>query len=406
MTSAIRAVVAVIMVLTCGAASPALAKAKAKRKPAPVVQVTPKPDPGFLARDAFYSGEIERAYPMAVEAGERWVAGLAAYRLQNYTDAFSRFQSVAEDAAEDSWTRAGAAYWAARAAVAAGFDALEKPYLQMAAERPWTFYGMIAERQLGLSPTVTFTHPVAPPDVRLAEAGDFLAQLIRVASTETAAAGQMEPIADIDGFRPGDYPSPDLAPQGGFTIDPALVYALVRQESRFNPLAISSAGAVGLMQLLPSSAAYIAGDDKLNDRALLQDGPLNLRLGQDYLTYLSQSLVGDNMLLVIAAYNGGPGAVQKTYERVGRDADPLMLIESLPAKETREYVEKVMAGYWIYRRQFGQDTPSLDALAKGGQSITLAYDRLNGGSNVQTAAAQPAKGVRVETTASAVAGLF
>ena len=55
-------------------------------------------------------------------------------------------------------------------------------------ERPWTFYGMIAERQLGLSPTVTFTHPVAPPDVRLAEAGDLLAQLIRVASTETAAA--------------------------------------------------------------------------------------------------------------------------------------------------------------------------------------------------------------------------
>jgi len=407
MTSAIRAIVAVIMVLTCGAASPALAKAKAKRKPAPVVQVTPKPDAGFLARDAFYSGEIERAYPMAVEAGERWVAGLAAYRLQNYTDAFSRFQSVAEDAAEDSWTRAGAAYWAARAAVAAGLDALERPYLQMAADRPWTFYGMIAERQLGLSPTVTFTQPVVAPDVRLAEAGDLLAQLIRVSSTEAAATGEMAPIADIDGFRPADYPSPDLAPQGGFTIDPALVYALVRQESRFNPLAVSSAGAVGLMQVLPSSAAYITGDDKLNDRTLLQDSALNLRLGQDYLTYLSQSLVGDNMLLIVAAYNGGPGAVQKTYDRVGRDADPLMLIESLPAKETREYVEKVMAGYWIYRRQFGQDTPSLDALASGaGERISLAYDRLNSPSNVQTASAEPAKGVRVETTATAVASLF
>lgn len=405
MTSAIRAVAAVIMVLACGATSPALA-AKAKRKSAPVAVVTPKPDPGFLARDAFYSGEVERAYPMAVEAGERWVAGLAAYRLQNYTDAFTRFQAVAEDAAEDSWTRAGAAYWAARAAVAAGLDSLERPYLQIAAERPWTFYGMIAERQLGLTPTVTFAHPVVAPDVRLAEAGDFLAQLIRVSSTQTATAGEMAPIADIDGFRPADYPSPDLAPQGGFTIDPALVYALVRQESRFNPMAISSAGAVGLMQVLPSSAAYIAGDDKLNDRGLLQDGALNLRIGQDYLTYLSQSLVGDNMLLVIAAYNGGPGAVQKTYDRVGRDADPLMLIESLPAKETRDYVEKVMAGYWIYRRQFGQDTPSLDALAGGAQRISLAYDRLNSPANVQTASAQPAKGVRVEATATAVASLF
>jgi soluble lytic murein transglycosylase-like protein len=406
MTSAIRAVVAVIMVLTCGATSPALAKAKARHKPAAVAVVTPKPDPGFLARDAFYSGDIERAYPMAVEAGERWVAGLAAYRLQNYSDAFNRFQSVAEDVAEDSWTRAGAAYWAARAAVAAGFDELERPYLQIAADRPWTFYGMIAERQLGLAPTVTFAHPVVAPDVRLAEAGDFLAQLIRVASTETAATGEMAPIADIDGFRPADYPSPDLAPQGGFTIDPALIYALVRQESRFNPLVISSAGAVGLMQVLPSSAAFIAGDDKLNDRTVLQDGALNLRLGQDYLTYLSQGVVGDNMLLVIAAYNGGPGAVQKTYERVGRDADPLMLIESLPAKETRDYVEKVMAGYWIYRREFGEDTPSLDALADGAQPITLAYDRLHSPSNIQTAAAEPAKGVRVETTATAVAGLF
>lgn len=407
MTSAIRAVVAVIMVLTCGVSSPALAaRTKVRHKPAPVAVVTPKPDPGFLARDAFYSGDVERAYPMAVEAGERWVAGLAAYRLQNYSDAFARFQSVAEDAAEDSWTRAGAAYWAARAAVAAGLDAFERPYLQMAADRPWTFYGMIAERQLGLAPTVTFTHPLVAPDVRLAEAGDVLAQLIRVASTETAAAGEMAPIADIDGFRPADYPSPDLAPLGGFTIDPALVYALVRQESRFNPLAVSAAGAVGLMQVLPSSAAFIAGDDRLNDRTLLQDEALNLRLGQDYLTYLSQGLVGDNMLLVVAAYNGGPGAVQKTYERVGRDADPLMLIESLPAKETREYVEKVMAGYWIYRREFGEDTPSLDALAAGATPISLAFDRLNSGSNLQTASAQPTKGVRVEAANATVASLF
>ena len=65
-----------------------------------------------------------------------------------------------------------------------------------------------------------------------------------------------------------------------------------------------------------------------------------------------------------------------------------------------------MAGYWIYRRQFGQDTPSLDAIASGAQRISLAYDRLNSPSNIQTAAAQPAKGVRVETTVATVASLF
>ena len=61
-----------------------------------------------------------------------------------------------------------------------------------------------------------------------------------------------------------------------------------------------------------------------------------------------------------------------------------MLIESLPAKETRDYVEKVVAGYWIYRRQFGQDTPSLAALASGTRGVGLTYDGpLNPGSGVQ-----------------------
>lgn len=409
MTSAIRAVLAVALVLGCGMPATALAakaKAKAKPKPAAVVIVKPKPDPGFLARDAFYSGEIERAYPMAVEAGERWVAGLAAWRLQNYMDAYQQFQAVANDDAEDSWIRAASAFWAARSAVAAGLYELERPYLRLAADRPWTFYGMIAERQLGLDPAVTFSQPVVAPDVRLAEANDPMAQLIRTSTADPYAG--MSPVPYVDGFRQSDYPVPDLAPQGGYTVDPALVYAIVRQESRFNPLALSPVGAVGLMQMMPSTATFMTGDDRLKDKTLLQDGSLNLRLGQDYMTYLSNTLVGDNMMLIVAAYNGGPGAVQKIYERVGRDADPLLLIESLPAKETREYVEKVMTGYWIYRRQFGQDTPSLDALAMGGQRITMDFDRVNTSASVQQAtAARPAKAptVRVETAAAAV-GLF
>jgi len=401
LTSALRVAMALVVMLAVAAPAPAEARKLKRKKPvAARMVVKPKPDPGFLARDAYYSGEVEKAYPMAVAAGERWVAGLAAYRLQNYLDAFQRFQSVAEDLAEDSWTRSGAAYWAARSATAAGLDALEIPYLQMAAALPHTFYGMIAERQLGVQVTAA-SHPRS-------DGFDPLGQIIRVANDFTSlnaiganpAEGTMAPIPDgyVAVGPSGNYPIPPLDPLYGFTIDQALVYAVVHQESRFNPVAGSPAGAVGLMQLMPATAAFLTGDDTLRrDRTLLHDPQLNLRLGQDYMNYLANGLVGDNLLMVIAGYNGGPGAVQKVYDRVGRFADPLMQIESLPAKETREYVEKVMAGYWIYSRQFGHATPTLDALAAGAQTISLRQPSQN--------AAASLTGPQQEAAASA-AGLF
>ena len=413
MTSTMRALLAALVVLSIGVpAAPALAaksksavsskaKTKAKSKShkhgkaiqSVRVRIAPLPDPGFLARDAYYSGDIEKAYPLAVSAGERWVAALCAYRLNNYGDAFQRFQSVADDVTEDAWVRSGAAFWAARAAVAAGLTDQENAYLRLAASMPWTFYGMVAEAQLGLPPVVTFAQTVVSPDVQVAETGDLVAQLIRASgpSAEALATGEMSPIADIRGFNPSHYPTPLLAPVGGFTVDPALVYALIRQESRFNPDVVSPAGAVGLMQLMPATAAITSGDDSYRtDRDLLRDPQVNVRLGQDYIAKLASSLVGDDMMMVIAAYNGGPGAVAKTVDRVGFGADPMLLIESLPAKETREYVEKVMAGYWIYRRQFGQPTPSLEAIAGGVKRVSINYDRSHPARTVEQAQLVPA----------------
>lgn len=417
-----RAVLAALVVLSVGApAAPVLAakakpaasskaktkaKSKSKTRSRKVVRVrvVAPPDPGFIARDAYYSGDVEKAYPLAIEAGERWVAALAAYRLNNFTDAFQRFQSVADDLNEDAWTRSGAAFWAARSAVSAGVTEQESPYLKLAASMPWTFYGMVAEAQLGLDPVVSFAQTVLSPDIQMAEAGDLVAQLIRTSSplADAALIEAMAPIADIRGFNPSHYPAPLLAPLGGFTVDPALVYALIRQESRFNADAMSPVGAVGLMQLMPATAAITAGDDRFkSDRALLREPTMNMKLGQDYLNMLAGNLVGDDMLMVVAAYNGGPGAVTKTMDRVGWGADPLMLIESLPAKETRDYVEKVMAGYWIYRRQFGQQTPSLDALATGVKRVSINYDRSHPAPSVEQVSL-PAKAASVTETA----GLF
>lgn len=182
-------------------------------------------------------------------------------------------------------------------------------------------------------------------------------------------------------YRAEPYDVPDLYPDGGFTLDKALVYALVRQESRFNPYAYSHAGAVGLMQVLPTSAAEAAGDDHLLYNIMpLFDPPVNLRVGQDYMTWLMQRGLGGgdesfDLFRVIAAYNGGAGAVIKTRKRMEPDADALLFMESLPAKETREYVEKVAFGYWTYRRMWGQSTPTLDQAAKYDRLVDLRSDR-------------------------------
>ena len=164
-------------------------------------------------------------------------------------------------------------------------------------------------------------------------------------------------------FNPDDYPTPKLEPEGGFTLDKALVYAVVRQESRFDPYVVSGSGAIGLMQLMPPSAAEAAGDDHIMANALpLFDAATNLRIGQDYLDKLVQQFAHGDIMGAVAAYNGGPGALLRAQQNVGVN-DPLLIVESMPAAQTRDYVEKVMAGYWIYRRMFGEGNRAIDAVA-------------------------------------------
>jgi soluble lytic murein transglycosylase-like protein len=299
------------------------------------------PDAG-AARDAYYRGDVEKAFELAPLAGERWIAGLAAYRLQKFPEARAFFETVANDMTEDAWLRSAGAFWAARSAAQAGDSASALPYLRMAAMSPTTFYGMIAQRQLALT----------------------TGGLVQLASLSGGYWG-----AD-------DHPTPELFPAGGFTLDKALVYAIVRQESRFNQYAVSPAGAVGLMQLMPAAAAYASGDDGMKTNVIpLFDAPTNLRLGQDYFKWLLEAGVGDHdMLKAVAAYNGGPGTLQKTMTKVGSN-DSLLIIESLPSRETRNYVEQVMASYWTYRRKFGSSTPSLDALASGARYIDYRLDQ-------------------------------
>lgn len=403
------------------------ARAAAPKAPALFVTGAKGPAPtdrARAAREAYYSGDVKKALSLAQATGEPWIAGLAAFRLQAYGQARTYFERVAHDDKQDEWLRSAAAFWAARSAAANGQAGDVEDLLGAAARAPHTFYGMIAARQLALAgqalaqddpiaallAKVAYEGPdagslsrllAADPRARRAaalaqvgrwtEAGQELRAGLSLVNDDAKARGDWTALAlalnekaPLNAGRPAkrvggeDYPLPPLEPKGGFTIHKAMVYALVRQESRFDPYAVSGAGAVGLMQLMPVAAARAAGDDKLLvDNSPLLDPGFNLRVGQDYFTWLmDRGLQSPDLFRAVAAYNGGPGTLIKTQEQLGGgDCDPLLLIESLPAQETRNYVEKVMASYWTYRKLLGAETKTLDAVASGARVIDFRLDR-------------------------------
>ncbi len=365
------------------------------------------------AREAFYSGDARTAFTLAVGVGERWIAGLSAWRLGDYGQAHDYFAQLAHDSEEDPWLRAAGAYWAARAAVATGDQGAARAFLNLAAQAPHTFYGMIAERQIrlvgaqaetGQIVLAAFRTPEPSPQeqrgqlVRNDPRAHRAAALVQLGRMEDARQELRAGLAlartarDRVSWRdllvaltpPGagpqraasftEYQTPPLEPKAGFTVDKALVYAIVRQESAFNPRAVSHAGALGLMQIIPASATLATGDPVYRRKPkVLFDPSVNLSAGQAYLTWLMDRGVGGDILRTVAAYNAGPGAVLKTTAMVGED-DPLLLIECLPALETRNYVEKVMTAYWTYKRMFGEETHTLDALAGGARRIDARLD--------------------------------
>ena len=416
-----------------------------RRKPAGVTPPTPsalaaaetasgfaaRPAPeSRAAREAYFDGDVRRALQLARASGDAWIAGLAAFRLGAFADAMVSFETLASNAAEADGVRAAGGFWAARSAIAAGAPERATPFLKLAAQAPDTFYGMVAARKLELADdplgrlieTATKTTPVAAPAgetalqrlvrtdararraVALAQVGrpiDAGAELragyaqapddgaralwmgLMYEVNSTPHTGEIVLASAAPRLSQAAYPTPALAPAGGFTVDKSLVYAIVWQESRFNSLAVSPVGAVGLMQLMPPSAANMAGDDTLkSDPITLFDTGKNLALGQAYITWLSENSAEHDILRTIAAYNGGPATLVRTETLLGQDADSFLVIESLPYAETRAYVRKVMAAYWTYRRQFGGSTRTLDAAASDLPMIDI---RLDGSSPTQNA---------------------
>ena len=133
------------------------------------------------------------------------------------------------------------------------------------------------------------------------------------------------------------------------------IHAIIRQESAFNRKAVSSAGARGLMQLLPSTASRVAKKSSLpySRKKLTTDIRYNLKLGQAYLKELLDAF-NKSYILTLAAYNAGPNRVKKWIKNYGdprhMEVDPIDWIEKIPFGETRNYVQRVMENLHVYRR--------------------------------------------------------
>ncbi len=382
-----------------------------------------------LARGYFFHGSPETAHRLSAGSAKRagrfmpmayWIAGLSAYRVGEYSEAAAHLEALADDPALSPWWASAAAFWAGRASLVSHRPDRVRYWMNRAAQYPLTFYGQLGARVLGMERDfdwrmpklsgehvkILMRHPAARRAIALMQVNEHeraenelkaltsiedrelgkalmaLADMARLASLSVRTVSMVE---EGDGEAPhaARYPVPRWGPRDGFTVDRALIYAFMRQESLFNHRAKSHAGARGLMQLMPGTAGFMTGKRFRGARRnQLYDPALNISIAQRYIRYLiDHNTVKGSVLKLAAAYNGGPGNLNKWWRRASRRkaTDPLIFIETIPARETRNYVERVLANLWIYRSRLGQDAPTLDRLAAGQVPI---YEPLDGDSNV------------------------
>lgn len=339
-----------------------------------------------------------------------WVAGLTAWRQAKYKDAAKYFDKLASSGNDDEWLVSAGGYWGYRAYAKLKNSVKAKQMLRLAAKYKHTFYGILAAFKLGepltynwdavsyLNNFDTYDYVyelLASPAIRRAvilihakrpdlaeqelrfgfndmtdkqqETTIYIANQFGMHSLAIYACNRSKNVDENQSYDGIAYPIPGFIPASGWRVDKALVLALVRQESSFKPEAKSPAGARGLMQLMPNTAYHITKDASLKkDKTRLLDAQFNLDLGQRYVDYLmAKPFIEGNLFYMMAAYNGGPGNLLKWKKDADYKNDPLLFIETIPSAETRVYIERVMANYWIYNSRFGLPNPTLQQIAEG-----------------------------------------
>ncbi len=367
-------------------------------------------------RLALNSGHPKMAYALAKGHGgglEYWdlsdaefLAGWIALRFLNKPET-ARDHFLASAAAGGlEKRRARAGYWLGRTELAMNHQQAAVARFTEAARYNHTFYGQLAHQMVDLQhAAVTLRSFVRPNEqdiqafvardvmkaIVVAQKADFqslmsvflfdLARKIEsspemillcelaVRTAPRHLAVRMAKIAMNRDFPVEYYAYPDALPEfktlaDGEKIENALVYALTRQESEFNPATVSQAGAVGLMQLLPSTAKMVARwhDLKFEKEKLSSDPAYNVSLGTAFLHWLISTYDG-SYVLALAGYNAGPGRIKQWVGQFGdprdKNVDPVDWIERIPFSETRGYVHKILESAQVYRSRLNGDNAPL-----------------------------------------------
>lgn len=369
----------------------------------------------IMARNLLDLGDARSAYRVVAEAAEptkensrverHFMAGWIALRfLDDPATAATHFARI-QDVSSHPTSQARSHYWLGRAAEASHRPDQARAEYQAAASASAAYYGQLARARLGVGALELAAQPATPDRhaeaerLELVRALEILYALNERALAVTLMAGIGQTLDDVGTLSalgelaeqrgdargmlqlgkaalarglPLDYYAfptvgvPRYSPIGP-RIDSAMLFAIIRQESSFDPSDWSSAQAMGLMQVTPE-----AGRDtckrfgcSYDVKRLRTDSLYNLQVGAAELGGLIQEYRG-NYILVFAGYNAGRGRVRDWIARFGdpRDpkVDPIDWVERIPFMETRNYVQRVMENLQVYRTRFGNDAPlTIDA---------------------------------------------
>jgi soluble lytic murein transglycosylase len=360
----------------------------------------------LVARKLIDLGDFKAAYDVARTAAvpstenhraeQQFTAGWIALRfLREPSLALAHFARIA-DGVVNPITLARAFYWQGRAAEALGRGHEARGYYETAARYPTAYYGQLARARLGFDTVALRQVPDPPTEDRRLEVvrafeilyaideRDLVANMaadLADRTTDTAALAMLAEITarhrdaratlligkialrhglPLESFAFPDFGVPEYQ-QIGPPVERSVVYSIVRQESAFNPRVVSSANAIGLMQVTPAAGRDTARrfNVAFDKRRLMSDIAYNAQLGTAELGNDIAAWRG-SYILAFVAYNAGPRRAKEWIDEYGDPrspkVDPIDWIERIPLAETRNYVQRVIENMQVYRARLGNDS--------------------------------------------------
>tara|TARA_E500000178_G_scaffold326337_1_gene354475 strand:+ start:855 stop:2579 length:1725 start_codon:yes stop_codon:yes gene_type:complete len=355
-----------------------------------------------------YEAIREASKALVISKGQNdtaWLtAGLANWRRGDFKRSRLFFSNLANLKNSRDSIRSMGAYWASRAEFKNDNVKEAIKYLKISSKYPDTFYGKMAINALGHRHNFKFELPAISAEfiswLLSKEGGKRTFALLQThqfwhADKELRKLYSIVPnkyhleymsfaskygmpslsyrLADIQRVKTGTkwYGAlyPDFPFDESIEIEnKALVMSIIRQESRFDQRGKSPAKAQGLMQILPSTAGFVMKNK--NYRGKLRHDLLvpekNIFIGEKYINLLlNEPLISGDLIKLLAAYNGGPGNLNKWLKNTNFNNDPLLLIETIPSRETRNYIKEVLKNIYMYNDKYKINNEKFEELASG-----------------------------------------